>query len=103
MIARAVELRAARRWGSLLLGVPLSLCPGLAVCCGSDTSGLVEHEIQELRRITLPADARNQASGPMERGSWTVEAHWRFETEMSWPEYVTWMESRLPEGFELRA
>ena len=103
MTALVGELRIARPWGALLLGVSLSLCPGLAGGCGSSANGSVEHEIQEIRRITLPADAKNHVSGPIERGSWAVEARWRFETEMSWREYVTWIENRLPEGFELRA
>jgi hypothetical protein len=97
------ELRVARRWVALLPGVLLSLCPGFAICCGSSTNERVEHEIQEIHRITLPADAKDHVSDPIERSSWAVEARWRFETEMSWPEYATWMESRLPEGFELRA
>jgi hypothetical protein len=39
----------------------------------------------------------------MERTSWAVEARWTFETGMTWEAYVPWVESRLPEGFELRA
>ena len=102
MTTRAGRRGLARGWGALLLGVPLSLSPGVGSCGGSE-DGNTEHEVELIRRISLPEDAQNPVSGPTERSSWAIEARWTFQTRMSWEAYVIWIGSRLPEGFELRA
>jgi len=75
----------------------------LAGCGIEDAPARIQNELVAIRDLSLPADATHHRSDPVARGDYSIRLSWSFETAMAWPEYVDWLEERLPDRFERRS
>ncbi len=93
------QRRVSRRAAALL-----ALALGVGGCDAreADEPPPFERELEAIRAATLPPDAADPRSEPMRRTEHAIVWTWRFETATAWPDYVAWLESSLPGGFELR-
>jgi len=75
----------------------------LAACGVDEAPPGIQAELDAIHALSLPADATHHRSDPVARGDYSIVLSWSFETAMAWPEYLDWLEERLPDGFERRS
>jgi len=82
---------------------PLLLVMILAACGVGETRSGIETELAAIQDLSLPANVTDHRSDAVVRSDYSIRLAWSFETAMAWPEYVDWLEGRLPDGFERRS
>jgi len=75
----------------------------LAACESGETPLGIQTELAAIHDLSLPPDAEHHRGDAVARSEYSVALAWRFETAMAWPEYVEWLQQRLPDGFERRS
>jgi hypothetical protein len=74
----------------------------LAGCEAGEAPPGILPELAAIHDLSLLVDATHHQADPVVRSDYSVVRAWSFETAVAWPEYVDWLQERLPDGFERR-
>lgn len=88
------------RWALLRLALLFhAVIAALGLACSRPTHDAVDQEIERLRAWSLVAGARVVSSGPVRKGSWSVETTWEIEVDQAWLAYRSALERAAPAGY----